>query len=152
MRNGKPPSVEPREKKKRCPLAYAILLDLRGIVASRQIEVADVELVEHLGRLGGVDGDDVFGGILAGVDEDGNGSAGMQVEVLGAIVHLALHHDPYILLAIVLAHLRHGYELGLLDLRGGGQRGGGGDCGHLGGRCLSLLEEPAEAGGIRLLG
>lgn len=135
-----------------CPLAYAILLDLRGIVASRQIEVADVELVEHLGRLGGVDGDDVFGGILAGVDEDGIGSAGMQVEVLGAIVHLALHHDPYILLAIVLAHLRHGYELGLLDLRGGGQRGGGDDCGHLGGRCLSLLEEPAEAGGIRLLG
>ena len=133
-------------------LANAILGDV-ALVDARRVQVADVELVEHLGRLRGVDGDEVVRGVLPGVDQDGVCAARVQVEVLGAVVDLPLDDYPHVLLPVVPAHLRHGYELGLADvLRGRRGRGGRGGLGLLGGRRLPLLQEPAEARRVGLVG
>mmetsp|Transcript_29517 Transcript_29517/g.53549 ORF Transcript_29517/g.53549 Transcript_29517/m.53549 type:complete len:390 (-) Transcript_29517:856-2025(-) len=93
-----------------------------------------------------MDGRKVLRGILACVDEDGVSATGMEVEVLGTVVHLLVDNDPHIFLLVVLAHLVHGDELGLAGRLGRY----GGRLGLL--RCvLSLLQQPTESSGVGLL-
>mmetsp|Transcript_17652 Transcript_17652/g.35949 ORF Transcript_17652/g.35949 Transcript_17652/m.35949 type:complete len:879 (-) Transcript_17652:271-2907(-) len=110
------------------------------------IEVTNVEFVEHLGRFGGVDGDEVFSGIFSGVDENGVCTARVKVQVLSAVVDLVVDDDPYVFFLVVLANFLHGDELAsFLDRRSSG------DGSSVLGSSLSLLQETTKSSRVGFL-
>mmetsp|Transcript_55286 Transcript_55286/g.165696 ORF Transcript_55286/g.165696 Transcript_55286/m.165696 type:complete len:332 (-) Transcript_55286:2036-3031(-) len=87
------------------------------------VKVANVVSFEHLGCLEGMDGDEIFRGVLPSVDDDGVNASGMELEVLSTVVDSVVHNDPHIRLLVVLVHLGHGENLRLC-LLGIGSRSG----------------------------
>mmetsp|Transcript_19872 Transcript_19872/g.42777 ORF Transcript_19872/g.42777 Transcript_19872/m.42777 type:complete len:223 (-) Transcript_19872:1350-2018(-) len=90
-----------------------------------------------------MDGDEIFGGILSSVDEDGISSTRMKIQILGTVIHLIVHHNPNILLLVMLPHLLHLDQLATSSLGRSRSR-----CCLL--RRLSLLQQPSEPSTIRL--
>mmetsp|Transcript_12496 Transcript_12496/g.30326 ORF Transcript_12496/g.30326 Transcript_12496/m.30326 type:complete len:668 (-) Transcript_12496:2-2005(-) len=70
-------------------------------------QLADVEVLEELPGLGGVHGLEVLGGVGARVHGDARGPARVLLEVGRRVVDLATHHDPRVVLGLVLLHLLH---------------------------------------------
>mmetsp|Transcript_49912 Transcript_49912/g.124097 ORF Transcript_49912/g.124097 Transcript_49912/m.124097 type:complete len:411 (+) Transcript_49912:163-1395(+) len=78
-----------------------------GSVEGGGVELAEVELLELLPRLGGVQRLELLGAVRAANDENGRAAARVVVEEGGAVVHLVPHDEPHVVLARVLLDLRH---------------------------------------------
>mmetsp|Transcript_8335 Transcript_8335/g.12182 ORF Transcript_8335/g.12182 Transcript_8335/m.12182 type:complete len:412 (+) Transcript_8335:790-2025(+) len=120
-------------------ILYFILLGNR-----RSVQVANVELVQHLGRLGRVNCNEVLSRILSSIDEDGVSSTRVKIEVFGTIVHLVVDNDPNIFLLVVLTHLCSSNALITLS------SGCGGRCSLLL-HSLTLLKKTSESSRIGFL-
>jgi len=86
-------------------------------------QIADAVRAEEVLGLVGVDGVELLGAVGAGVDEDAVGAARVVLEILRAVVDVAVDDDPRRVLGRVLAHLGHG-ELIAGGVGGGRRRGG----------------------------